>query len=416
MLLPFFQNHPQWSVVDGIARELTARGHRVVLAGGCVRDALLGLTAHDLDIATDATPEQVAAYFPKVLHIGKSFGVCRVVENGHSLEVATFREESDYQDGRRPEKVVYSTLEKDALRRDFTVNAMFFDLKTHMLIDLVYGQRDLKARELRAVGVPEQRFAEDHLRVLRGARFAAQLNFTLEPETRAAMTTAVDFLGKISRERVHEEIHKAFRSPRPWVFFDTLHSVTAFQEIFPLFPWDLTLYFGSSSKTLRQWLEETGQSVFPSVGVGWATLAWWLSKTALESVEEWLLSFKLSHDQIQEVLTVLRAEKFLTASEIDTLDFVSLAKTPYLDSIEFFWQRNEAVFKPAASYVQRLRQARERFMHGGLLPTPLVTGGDLLAAGEKPDARFKEWLDKAYVYQLENPKASKKAVLQSIGK
>src|SRR5579864_2125122 len=170
-----------------IVAQLQSAGFAAFWVGGCVRDFLLGREPQDFDIATDAKPEQVEKLFKKTIPVGRKFGVIIVVENKHQFQVATFRAEADYQDGRRPEKVVFANAEADALRRDFTVNGLFYDPLTEKIHDWVGGEKDLRSKIIRTIGAPGERFAEDHLRLLRAVRFAAQLDFEIEPKTMAAV-------------------------------------------------------------------------------------------------------------------------------------------------------------------------------------------------------------------------------------
>ena len=179
--------------------------------GGCVRDFLLGREPQDFDIATDAKPEQVEELFKKTIPVGRKFGVIIVVEGGQQFQVATFRAEADYQDGRRPEKIVFANAEADASRRDFTVNGLFYDPLTRKIHDWVGGEKDLHAKIIRTIGAPEERFGEDHLRLLRAVRFAAQLNFEIEPQTFTAIQKLAPKIKLISAERVRDELLKLFR-------------------------------------------------------------------------------------------------------------------------------------------------------------------------------------------------------------
>jgi poly(A) polymerase len=196
-----------------IAAKLQVAGFAAFWVGGCVRDFLLGREPQDFDIATDAKPEQVEKLFPKTIPVGKKFGVILVVENGIQFQVATFRAEADYQDGRRPEKVEFANAEADALRRDFTVNGLFYDPVSEKIFDWVGGEKDLRAKIIRTIGKPEERFGEDHLRMLRAVRFAAQLNFEIEPETFSAIQSLARKIQVISAERIREELVKLFRPP-----------------------------------------------------------------------------------------------------------------------------------------------------------------------------------------------------------
>ncbi len=196
-----------------IVAQLQAADFAAFWVGGCVRDFLLGREPQDFDIATDARPEQVEKLFKKTIPVGKKFGVIIVVEGGQQFQIATFRAEADYQDGRRPEKVVFASAEADALRRDFTVNGLFYDPLTNKIHDWVGGEKDLRAKIIRTIGVPEERFGEDHLRLLRAVRFAAQLDFEIEPKTFAAIQKLAPKIKLISAERVRDELIKLFAPP-----------------------------------------------------------------------------------------------------------------------------------------------------------------------------------------------------------
>jgi poly(A) polymerase len=196
-----------------IVRRLNAAGFQAFWVGGCVRDFLLGREPDDFDIATDAKPERVEKLFQKTIPVGKKFGVMVVVENQQQFQVATFRAEADYQDGRRPEKIVFAGAEADALRRDFTVNGLFYDPLTEKIHDWVGGEKDLRVKIVRTIGAPAERFAEDHLRLLRAVRFAAQLGFEIEPKTFAAVQLLAPKIKLISAERIRDELLKLFRPP-----------------------------------------------------------------------------------------------------------------------------------------------------------------------------------------------------------
>jgi poly(A) polymerase len=190
----------------GIVRRLVDAGFRAVFAGGCVRDRILGVEPKDFDIATDARPEVVLKLFDHTVAVGAKFGVIAVLIDGDQFEVATFRADAAYLDGRRPSSVRFGAIEEDAIRRDFTIGGMFYDPIANRLIDLVGGMRDLRAGIIRAIGNPDERFEEDHLRILRAIRFAARLNFTIDPATWSAMIRSAPKIGQIAAERIGEEI------------------------------------------------------------------------------------------------------------------------------------------------------------------------------------------------------------------
>ncbi len=191
-----------------VARRLADAGYTALLAGGCVRDLLLGTTPSDYDVATDAPPDAVCSLFRPTRRVGVQFGVVLVRQRGGWIEVATFRKDGDYRDGRRPDTVTFSSPAEDARRRDFTVNGMFLDPQSGRVIDYVNGLADLAAGLIRAIGDPAARFAEDHLRLIRAVRFAARLGFRIEPGTAEAIRAVAHLLRRVASERVREELER----------------------------------------------------------------------------------------------------------------------------------------------------------------------------------------------------------------
>jgi poly(A) polymerase len=192
-----------------VVRTLRAAGHEALWAGGCVRDELLGLVPKDYDVATSARPEEVRRLFRRTVAVGLSFGVVEVLgPRPLKVQVATFRSDVSYSDGRHPDAVVFSTAREDALRRDFTINGMFADPLENKLIDYVGGQDDLRARRLRAIGGAAERFTEDRLRMLRAVRLAARFELTVEPDTAAAIQAMARGIDAVSAERVADELRK----------------------------------------------------------------------------------------------------------------------------------------------------------------------------------------------------------------
>lgn len=189
-----------------IVKRLREEGYESYLAGGCVRDFLLNKTPQDYDIATSARPEDVQRIFPRTIPVGAQFGVVLVMLDGQSFEVASFRFDGPYLDGRRPSQVRYGTLQEDIFRRDFTINGMVYDPVENRVIDLVEGKRDLARRCIRAIGDPRQRFEEDRLRMVRAIRFAASLNFDIDSLTLDAIKQSAPMITQISAERIGEEI------------------------------------------------------------------------------------------------------------------------------------------------------------------------------------------------------------------
>lgn len=216
-----------------IIRLLTAAGHQALLAGGCVRDSLLGKEPKDCDVATDADPQTVLRLFPGALTVGAHFGVVIVKRGGFGIEVATFRKDGGYSDGRRPDSVRFTTAEEDAKRRDFTVNGLFLDPLSDKILDFVGGRDDLEKRIIRAIGDPRQRFAEDRLRLLRAVRFATVMGFEIEPTTWAAVCELAPQIGAVSAERIRDELVKTLEHPNRLRGFDLLVDSGLMAEVLP---------------------------------------------------------------------------------------------------------------------------------------------------------------------------------------
>src|SRR3954462_13574945 len=195
-----------------IAQKLRSGGFEALWAGGCVRDELLGLTPKDYDVATSATPEQIRDLFGhrRTLPIGAAFGVITVLgpRTAGQIEVATFRTDAAYSDGRHPDSVSFTTAEHDAQRRDFTINGLFYDPIANQVVDYVGGQQDLQQRTIRAIGEPRSRIGEDKLRMLRAVRFAATFNFEIDPPTFVAIQQLAAEINTVSAERIGMEIRR----------------------------------------------------------------------------------------------------------------------------------------------------------------------------------------------------------------
>ncbi len=211
---PQLKSHSQWPAADFILRKLSQQGYEALIAGGAVRDLILGRIPGDLDIASNATPDQVEQLFHgQTVAVGKAFGVIRIIFKGQSIEVATYRQDREYKDGRRPESIIFTNRLEDAKRRDFTINALFYDAFSKTVHDDLNGKRDLDQKLLKCVGDAQLRFEEDQLRRLRLVRFVSQLGFQVETKTLEAVKKGVEGLQKVSAERVTEEIGKMWLGP-----------------------------------------------------------------------------------------------------------------------------------------------------------------------------------------------------------
>lgn len=216
-----------------IVKRLRDQGHESYLAGGCVRDMLLGKTPQDYDITTNAKPEEIVKIFPKTVPVGAQFGVILVVIDGQPFEVASFRYDGPYLDGRRPTHVRYGTLQEDIFRRDFTINGMVYDPIADQLIDRVGGRQDLERKLVRAIGNPRSRFEEDRLRMVRAIRFAASLAFTLESETFIAVRELAPTILQISAERIGEEITRILTEGGAKTGFELLDGTGLLKVLLP---------------------------------------------------------------------------------------------------------------------------------------------------------------------------------------
>jgi poly(A) polymerase len=221
-------------LANSICEMLQRNRHQALLVGGCVRDLLLGREPADYDVATDATPVEVAGLFPESVAVGAQFGVILIPKNGLKVEVATFRSDMGYSDGRHPDRVVYSkTPQEDVQRRDFTINGLLMRHDNGEVLDFVGGQKDLSAGVIRAIGDPELRFAEDKLRMMRAVRFAARFGFAIETATLQAMQRQVAQIGRVSPERIHEELTKMLTEGAARRAFELMDEAGLLEQVLP---------------------------------------------------------------------------------------------------------------------------------------------------------------------------------------
>ncbi len=225
---------PAFATACGIVKKLQEAGFTAYFAGGWVRDYLMNHPSDDIDIATDADVEDIQKLFPKTIPVGINFGIIVVVENEDQFEVATFREELGYSDGRRPTGIEKSTPEKDAERRDFTINGMFYDPHTKTIYDYITGQEDIEKKLIRAIGDPNKRFLEDRLRMIRAVRYASRFHFTIHPDTIKAIKAHTHLLfPAVALERIWQEFCKMARFPNFDRALIMLHKLNLLPEIFP---------------------------------------------------------------------------------------------------------------------------------------------------------------------------------------
>ncbi|MBK9322634.1 MAG: CCA tRNA nucleotidyltransferase [Bdellovibrionaceae bacterium] len=394
-----FEHHPHWPELQRIYHTLSQNGYKVYLAGGCVRDALLGREAHDLDLATDATPEAVEALFAKTVAVGKAFGVMLVVEGEVTFEVATFRSDGSYKDGRHPENIVFTTPEQDAHRRDFTVNALFYDLNEGRVLDFVGGLQDLEDKKIKAVGNPEERFREDHLRILRALRFSAQLGFEIDPPTLAAATSLASSLKSVSLERIHEEMLKVLKTQNPFCGLELLYRTGVGKVLFQN-------YQAIFAKYKKQY-EDLFLSAEKEEGFLWyCFLAPWALNKDLGW--EWILdnyrfprlmgrNLKRALEQLenrQHFFLAAQGEQLSLLGEESTRMFLKLCRLLSLGGAQ----------------IDKLLQQWSAW--GEKMPEPLVTGEDLKERFVGRDLGI--WLHKLYIWQLEKRYLTREELLSQV--
>ena len=221
-------------LANSICETLRRNRHQAFLVGGCVRDLLLGREPVDYDVATDATPDQVIALFPESVAVGAQFGVVLILQEELKVEVATFRSDIGYSDGRHPDRVTFSkTAQEDVQRRDFTINGLLMRHDTGEVLDYVGGQADLRAKVIRAIGEPDRRFTEDKLRMLRAVRFAARFGFEIESDTFRAIRRHVKEIGQVSPERLRDELTKMLTEGAARRAFELLDETGLLQQVLP---------------------------------------------------------------------------------------------------------------------------------------------------------------------------------------
>ncbi len=216
-----------------IIETLKKAGHEAYWAGGCVRDMLLGIKPKDFDIVTSAKPDEIEELLEHTIPIGKQFGVILAIQNSHHFEIATFRSDGGYSDGRRPDAVYFTSAKEDALRRDFTINALFYDPLEDKVIDYVEGQKDLRDRLVRFIGNPEERINEDHLRILRAVRFKNAYDMQYHPDTYQAIKKHVHLIENISKERIRDELNKMIMGENAGQAFEELFEIGALDLLIP---------------------------------------------------------------------------------------------------------------------------------------------------------------------------------------
>ncbi len=372
-----------------IVKVLRSRGHQALLAGGCVRDMLLGRPAKDYDVATDARPEDVFGLFKRTLKVGAKFGVVIVLIDEYQIEVATFRSDAGYADGRRPTQVTFTTPEQDALRRDFTINGMFYDPLEDRVIDYVGGQADLERRVVRTIGHPGERFSEDYLRMLRAVRFSTQLGFAVEPSTYAAIRANASRITGISGERIRMELEGILTCPGRAAGAGLLKETGLASAIFPgLGAEALDMAVGVLGRLRRK-------TSFPLV------LASLHVTGPTEEAMAGLEVLRLSRSEVRHVRFLLDHRGTLLKRDMTLARLKRLLAEPHFrDLYEYQRAIQKAGRGPVEALVGLLNRIRP-LAGVDLRPDPLLNGHDLMQLGAVPGPGLGELADQLYMAQLE---------------
>jgi len=375
----------------GIVRTLRRQGYRALFAGGCVRDMLLGKRAKDYDVATDARPVDVLKLFRRTLTVGAKFGVVIVLIDETQVEVATFRTETGYADGRHPDNVAFSTAKEDAARRDFTINGMFYDPIAREVIDYVGGQKDLGKGVIRTIGDPCERFAEDYLRMLRAVRFSTRLDFPINRGTLAAITANAAKISSISGERICVEMQGILVDPNRAAGAKMLIKTGLVCMIFPGYC-DADPKFATN--VLGHLRKKTG---FP------LALAAFFTGCAAEKALEKCRMLKLSRNQTKHLKFLLTHRGRLLDNRMSLADLKRLLANPYFrDLYELQRAIQKAVGgRKALSPLIKLRRRITALGDVDVKPEPLLNGHDLIRLGSTPGPSLGQLAEELYTAQLE---------------
>lgn len=384
-----------------VVRRLREAGHQALWAGGCVRDLLLGFEPKDYDVATSAVPEQVQKLFRRTVPVGISFGVVRVLGSpGIEVEVATFRNDGQYDDGRRPNSVVFSTAEEDARRRDFTINGMFFDPIDEKVFDYVGGQTDISAQVIRAIGNPAERFTEDKLRMLRAARFAARLDFAIDPASAAAVRTMASQLDVVSLERILAELQNMLTAPWRVRALDHLASLDLWSVALPELAGLLaTAVWTRARKVLGHWQRPVSLPL-AMAGLLICSDAQKLPKLA----DSMMRRLKGSNDDRERLMWLVAHRADLDAADrarpcVLKRLFAHPGRDELID-LQEAWEASGSA-NGTSPQSEHCRNLLANWSPEEIDPLPLLTGDHLVATGRRPGPRFKQVLTAVRDAQLD---------------
>jgi poly(A) polymerase len=382
-----------------IVKELRKRGHVAYFVGGCVRDKEMKIEPADYDIATSAIPEEVVKIFPRTETIGAQFGVVLVIHHGHPFEVATFRSDEAYVDGRRPTGVVFTDAKQDVLRRDFTINGLLYDPIEDEIIDYVNGREDIEAKIVRAIGDPHARFEEDKLRILRAIRFGARLGYTIEPATWDAVSAMAPKIHQVSSERIREELTRILTEGQAAHGMRMLEESGLRREILPELEW---------TSHIEKSLESIGKESPSDFAVGVL-----LHHTSVKDVQSIVERLKFSRAEMHHIVDLV--ENLPRFSEVPKMSISTLKRffrlNRFEDHLRLARIHAQAAGESLANYEYTWAK-REEWQDDEIWPEPLVTGNDLIAMGFTPGPLFKEILTRVEGEQLEGRLVNREQALE----
>ena len=407
-----------------IVRALRRAGFEAVFAGGCFRYILLGETSSDIDIATNAPPRIIEALFEKTVPVGKAFGVMLVIIDGGKFEVATFRKDDKYLDGRHPETVSFATMEEDALRRDFTINGIFFDPLEKKIIDFVGGGKDIEGNLIRAIGDPERRFADDKLRMMRAVRFAARFGFKIDEGTFSAIKSHAGEIKEIPVERVAEEFVKILRAGNPRKYFNLLFETRLIDFVLPEVKALKGLNQPEEFHPEGDVLEHTIQvleNIYPGASdeLLMGALLHDIGKPAtfktaerirfdghdrkgVEIAQVLLKRLRFSGDFIDRVLSLIGSHmRFMHVKDMKLSTFKRFISIPFFDEHIALHRADCLACHKSLDNLEFVQQKRDALPPETIRPAPLITGKDLIEMGLTPGPVFKEILSAVEERQLE---------------
>lgn len=418
-----------------IAKRLKEAGHIAYFAGGSVRDHLMNRPSEDVDVATSALPEEVEKLFEKTIPVGKQFGVILVVLDNKPIEVATFRREGGYQDGRHPSHVEFTEAKEDAIRRDFTVNGLFYDPFEKKVLDFVGGVDDIKRKVIKAIGDPKKRFEEDKLRLLRAVRFASSLGFEIESETWKAVKSYASAINQVSPERIRDEVVKIFSRAGAARGFSLLSESGLMQEILP----EIEAMKGVEqhkeyhpegdvfvhTRLLIEKLEPSADPIlalsalFHDVGKpptfvireGKPTF-YEHAYVGAEMTRKIMKRLRFSNEETEAVVEcVANHMKFADVQKMRSGKLKQFVSRPTFDTeMELHRIDCQSCHGMLDNYYF-LKEKLKEYAKEELKPKAFLNGHDLLAAGMKAGPEMKTLLEEAYILQLEGQFASREAAL-----